>query len=256
MFSIESVAVTMRSTWNFPFLFGEFVRSCGNILITPEGQAKVLDFGLAKAFEADPSAPVNPTLSPTLTSAGTVAGVILGTAAYMSPEQARGETVDKRADVWAFGCLLFEMLAGKGTFKERTVSDTLASVLKVEPDWDLLPADVPESIHRLLKRCIQKDARQRLHDIADARIEIEETLAAPHETGPARDAAATPAPRPRARLALTVVLVRLGVAAGLAVARAARRWAIRLHRVPAPRSRYGRIPGSSCPVHPWQSTSP
>jgi serine/threonine-protein kinase len=188
-----------------------------NILFTPEGQAKVLDFGLAKAFEADPSSPVNPTLSPTLTSAGTVAGVILGTAAYMSPEQARGEPVDKRTDVWAFGCLLFEMLVGRMTFKEKTISDTLASVLKVEPDWSLLPADVPESIRRLLQRCIQKDPRQRLHDIADARIEIEETLAAPRQARPAD--AATLTPRPRARLALTAVFVLLGVAAGLAVGR-------------------------------------
>jgi serine/threonine protein kinase len=158
----------------------------GNVLITPEGRAKVLDFGLAKAFEADPSAPVSPTLSPTLTSTGTLPGVILGTAAYMSPEQARGEPVDKRADVWAFGCVLFEMLTGRMSFKEVTISDTLASVLKVEPDWDLLPVDLPDSIRRLLKRCLEKQPRQRLHDIADARIEIEATLADPHAASTSR----------------------------------------------------------------------
>jgi len=186
-----------------------------NIVLTPEGKAKVLDFGLAKAFEADPSSPANPALSPTLTSAGTAVGVILGTAAYMSPEQARGESADKRADVWAFGCVLFEMLSGRMTFKEKTVSDTLASVLKIEPDWNLLSEEIPESVRRLLKRCLQKEPRQRLHDIADARIEIDETLAAPPRTRAANDAA--PAVRPKARYALAAVLALIGVAAGLAV---------------------------------------
>ena len=116
--------------------------------------------------------------SPTLT-ASTQLGVILGTAAYMSPEQARGEPVDKRADLWAFGCVLFEMLTGRMTFKENTISDTLASVLKIEPDWALLPADTPDNLRRLLTRCLRKDPQKRQHDIADARIEIEETLAMP-----------------------------------------------------------------------------
>ena len=111
-----------------------------NILMTPDGKAKVLDFGLAKAFESDPSPSVNPSMSPTLTSTGTLAGVILGTAAYMSPEQARGHSVDKRTDVWAFGVVLYEMLSGGRAFHGDTVSDTLASVLKLEPDWDVLPA--------------------------------------------------------------------------------------------------------------------
>ena len=156
-----------------------------NVKLTPEGRVKVLDFGLAKALDpaADLSSAGPDTLShsPTLTAASTQLGVILGTAAYMSPEQARGEPVDKRADVWAFGCVLFEMLSGRTTFKENTVSDTLASVLKVEPDWSLLPEDVPHNIRRLLVRCLRKDPQQRLHDIADARIEIAETLATPPE---------------------------------------------------------------------------
>jgi serine/threonine protein kinase len=184
-----------------------------NVVIAPAGQAKVLDFGLAKAFEVDPSEQVSPSLSPTLTSAGTVAGVILGTAAYMSPEQARGEPVDKRADIWAFGCVLFEMLTGRMVFQEKTVSDTLASVLKGEPDWSLLRSDVPQSIRRLLQRCLKKDARQRLHDIADARLEIEETLATPADERVVAQSGA----RSRFPLGLTLLLVAAGLAIGLLV---------------------------------------
>jgi Tol biopolymer transport system component len=188
-----------------------------NIVLAPDGTPKVLDFGLAKALEADPSAPANPTMSPTLTSAGTVAGMILGTAGYMSPEQARGSAADKRADVWAFGVVLYEMLCGTRTFHGDTVSDTLASVLKLEPDWNRLPGDLPRGIRRLLRRCLQKDPRQRLHDIADARIEIDEALAAPHEEAETGEVTVT---RPaRTRWALTLVLVALGVIVGLAAGR-------------------------------------
>jgi serine/threonine protein kinase len=139
-----------------------------NIKITLAGQVKVLDFGIGKivdAGEADVTAP------------RTGAGLILGTPAYMSPEQARGLTVDKRADIWAFGCVLFEMLTGRGAFAAGTASDSLARVLEREPDWMALQVDVPESIRRLVKRCLQKDQANRLHDIADARIEIAEALA-------------------------------------------------------------------------------
>ena len=143
-----------------------------NIRITPDGKIKVLDFGLAKAAVAETSGDLE--LSPTLTSAGTQAGVVLGTAAYMSPEQAKGLAVDKRADVWAFGVVLYEMLTGAGAFRGDSIADTMASVLKLEPDFDKLPSNTPAGVRRVLRRCLQKDPDIRLHDIADARIEIEE----------------------------------------------------------------------------------
>jgi Tol biopolymer transport system component len=146
-----------------------------NVKITPGGRVKVLDFGLAKAFEPATDAP-DLTRSPTLTAHMTAAGVVLGTAAYMSPEQARGVEVDKRADIWAFGCVLYEMLAGQQPFRGGTVSDVLASILKESPDSSALPANTPRRLRRLLDRCLTKDRRQRLHDIADARIEIDEIL--------------------------------------------------------------------------------
>jgi Tol biopolymer transport system component len=149
-----------------------------NIKLTPDGKVKVLDFGLAKALTSDPiSGETDVGLSPTMTSAGTVVGMILGTAAYMSPEQARGQTVDTRADVWAFGVVLFEMVCGKRLFYGKTVSDTLASVLKIEPDWNDLPDETPPGVRRLLRRCLAKEPEDRLHHIADARIEIREALA-------------------------------------------------------------------------------
>jgi serine/threonine protein kinase len=168
-----------------------------NIKITPEGTVKVLDFGLAKALETPltpgpspqgrgwPAGPGeggvadSPTLSPTLSIAATQAGVILGTAAYMSPEQARGKPVDRRADIWAFGCVFFEMLGGRRPFEGETVSDTLAAVLKTEPDWSALPPEIPSRIRELLRRCLIKDPKQRLQAIGEARIAIEETLSGP-----------------------------------------------------------------------------
>ena len=154
-----------------------------NIKITRDGMVKVLDFGLAKALATEWSGP-DQSKSPTLTGGATLAGVILGTAAYMSPEQARGHLVDKRSDVWAFGCVLFEMLTGSAVFARETVTDTLAAVVGAEPAWRLLPAETPGSIRRLLTRCLQKDARRRLHDIADARIELEDAMVAPSEPAP------------------------------------------------------------------------
>jgi Tol biopolymer transport system component len=151
-----------------------------NIKVTPEGKVKVLDFGLAKMLEPERSAP-SVSMSPTLMSAyPTYAGVILGTAAYMSPEQARGKQVDRRTDIWAFGCVLFEMLTGKQAFEGgETVSDAIASILKNEPDWKALPADTPAHIRTLLRRCLQKDAQKRLPHIGVARLEIDEAPTTP-----------------------------------------------------------------------------
>jgi serine/threonine-protein kinase len=147
-----------------------------NVKVTPEGRVKVLDFGLAKAFAGD--AGLDLSNAPTLTAMGTEEGRILGTPGYMSPEQARGRPVDKRTDIWAFGCVLYELLTGRQAFHGDTLSDTIAAVLEREPDWQVLPAPTPVKIRELLGRCLQKDLRQRLHDAADARIEIEEALAA------------------------------------------------------------------------------
>jgi Tol biopolymer transport system component len=146
-----------------------------NIKLSREGVVKILDFGLAKAYQGD-AGPVesDPSQSPTMARDGTQAGVILGTLAYMSPEQARGKPVDKRTDIWAFGAVLFEMLTGRRLFPGETPSDTLAAVLTREPDWQLLPASTPPSVRRLLTRCLERDARRRLHDIADARLELED----------------------------------------------------------------------------------
>ncbi|MBD3852827.1 MAG: serine/threonine-protein kinase, partial [Acidobacteria bacterium] len=153
-----------------------------NIVITPDDRVKVLDFGLAKTLETDPaSGSPDPSMSPTLTSAGTVAGMMLGTAAYMSPEQARGQAADKRADIWGFGCLLHEMLTGTRAFPGGTVTDTLAAVLTLQPDAATLPKDTPRSIRRLIERCTEKDVRRRLRDIGEARIAIEDAIASDDE---------------------------------------------------------------------------
>ncbi len=146
-----------------------------NVKITPEGRVKVLDFGLAKLLPAGTAGPVDQSRSPTLSAGQTMRGMILGTAAYMSPEQARGKEVDRRADVWAFGCVLYEMLTGRQTFPQGdTLSDTLAGILAREPDWQALPADTPPRIKSLLERCLRKDERRRWGGMADVGYEIEE----------------------------------------------------------------------------------
>jgi len=147
-----------------------------NVKLTPEGKVKVLDFGLAKALLGDASSP-DVSASPTITAQATQAGVVIGTAAYMAPEQARGKAVDKRADIWAFGTVLYEMLTGRRCFEGETVSDTLAAVLMREPDWSTLPATVSQGVRDLLRRCLRRDAKQRLRDIGDARVALEEELA-------------------------------------------------------------------------------
>ncbi|MBI4265380.1 MAG: serine/threonine-protein kinase [Acidobacteria bacterium] len=153
-----------------------------NIKLRPDGTVKVLDFGLAKVLEPAGAA-VEATAAPTITSpAMTRVGVILGTAAYMAPEQARGKAVDRRADIWAFGCVLFEMLTGRRAFDAgETVSDAVAAILKNDPDWKALPPDTPPHIITLLRRCLQKDPQKRLPHVGLARIEIDDAIAAPLE---------------------------------------------------------------------------
>jgi eukaryotic-like serine/threonine-protein kinase len=176
-----------------------------NIKVRPDGTVKVLDFGLAKALDAeDGSAALSN--SPTLLAS--MPGIILGTAAYMSPEQARGKVVDEQTDIWAFGCVLFEMVTGKRAFAGDTVSDVVAGILKTEPDWSSLPATMPAAIRRLLARCLAKDPRERLHAIADARLEIDEA-----QRGPSAVVDRVVAPRNRERLAWAAALTAALLAA-------------------------------------------
>ena len=149
-----------------------------NVMITEDGTVKVLDFGLAKALEGDAAESIEDSNSPTLSRAATQAGVLLGTAGYMSPEQARGKSVDKRSDIWALGVVLFEMLTGTRLFHGETMSDTLAAVLKTEPGWTALPAETPWLLKRLLRRCLEKNRQERLHDVADVRLELQDVLTA------------------------------------------------------------------------------
>jgi len=188
-----------------------------NVKLTPDGKVKVLDFGLAKALSGEPSASLDSSdssRSPTMTRQGTQAGMILGTAAYMSPEQARGKPVDKRADVWSFGVVLWEMLSGKRLFAGETVSDTLAAVLRADPDWTLLPPGLPAPAGDLLRRCLERNPRRRLHDVADARIVIEDLLDGrwqPPTATASLPSPATPRPSMARRAAVPFTAFLLGV---------------------------------------------
>jgi eukaryotic-like serine/threonine-protein kinase len=187
-----------------------------NIKVTPEGKVKVLDFGLAKAFAGE-QAELNLSNSPTLSNAATQQGVILGTAAYMSPEQARGKAVDKRADIWAFGCVLFEMLTGRSMFAGEDVSQTLARVLERQPDFSALPPNLHPRIRLLLERCLEKEARNRYGSINDARVDIEKAIADP--SGVLVYPVTTSEPRTRLRTILPWVaaVVILSVITGVVV---------------------------------------
>src|ERR1035438_1073408 len=155
-----------------------------NIKVTPEGKVKVLDFGLAKAMEE--TSEVELLNSPTISIAATRAGVILGTAAYMSPEQARGKPVDRRADIWAFGCVMYELLTGKRAFTGDTITDLTVAIMTREPDWSLLPAATPPRVRELLQRCMQKDPQRRLKNIGDAQWEMDQPASTPTAASPAR----------------------------------------------------------------------
>ena len=183
-----------------------------NVKLTPEGKVKVLDFGLAKAWDAEDvtGGSRDASRSPTLAYSGTQAGVILGTAAYMSPEQARGKVVDKRADIWAFGVVLYEMLVGDKLFGGETATDIIASVVKEQPDWARLPEETPRVLRHVLRRCLVKDPHKRLRDIGDARLEIELALSGDEDAPePASAASAGPTAGWR-RLAPWVVASLLG----------------------------------------------
>jgi Tol biopolymer transport system component len=189
-----------------------------NVKVRPDGTVKVLDFGLAKAWEEEVGG-AELSLSPTITARHTKAGMILGTAAYMAPEQARGKSVDKRADIWGFGVVLFEMLTGHRLFEGEMVTDVLANVLKQEVDWDVLPASTPEALRGLLRRCLERNPKNRLRDIGEGRVAIEAILAggarleAGLEPGPSRRAEGASRPTRRETLAWAVAVLAILTAA-------------------------------------------
>ena len=200
-----------------------------NIKVRDDGTVKVLDFGLAKALDPNPEG--DPSQSPTLTAAATQMGVIMGTAAYMSPEQARGKPTDRRADIWAFGAVLFEMLTGKRAFEGEDVSVTLADVIRAEPAWDRLPESLPPSLQTYLRRCLEKDPAERVQAIGDMRLAMKgafETAVGP----PLADAAASQSARWRQTVPWVAGIATGGVIAGLVV------WTLQPVPLPASPSRF------------------
>ena len=214
-----------------------------NIKVKDDGTVKVLDFGLAKAFQPDASDP-NMSQSPTisLTAAATQMGMVIGTAAYMAPEQASGKVVDKRADVWAFGVVLYEMLPGTRPFVGDDVSKTLAHVIAIDPDWSTLPGDLPPVLSRFLRGCLEKDPKQRVHDIADMRLvmegafEVRGNQADDVDSGPAQ---ATGSRRSLAATVATAVIV--AALTGIAV------WNLK-PPTPGVVTRFSIIPPSNAPL--------
>jgi Tol biopolymer transport system component len=191
-----------------------------NIRVTPDGKAKVLDFGLAKA--ADVSLSYDSSHSPTVGADATREGSVLGTAAYMSPEQLRGRPTDRRADIWAFGCLFCEVLTGRKAFQGDTPSDTTVAILRNEPDWSALPKETPESIRALLRRCVQKDPMRRIRDMGDVRLQLEEAIAELRNPLPTPAAAPSPPARATPNVAMFALL-----AAALVLAAASAAWWLR-----------------------------
>jgi serine/threonine-protein kinase len=218
-----------------------------NIKIRPDGTVKVLDFGLAKAMEPASGGRPDLTNSPTITTpAMTHMGVILGTAAYMSPEQAKGRPADKRSDVWAFGCVLYEVLTGKRAFEGDDVSDTLAAVLRGEPDWNALPPELPSALRTLIRRSVQKDPKRRLPDIGVTRLEIDEVLASPATEAVGRVGAARVIVAP-VRSGWHTALWALAAALGGGLAAGAGTW-MRLAPAPPPVLRLNLMPADGGPV--------
>ena len=188
----------------------------GNVKVRADGAVKVLDFGIAKAMEPAPGSSPSVSKSPTITTpAMTRAGTILGTAAYMAPEQARGNTVDRRADIWAFGCVLYEMLTGRRAFDGTSAVEVISDVLKTDPEWAALPAGAPTVVRSLLRRCLQKDPSRRLRDAADARFQIEEALTDSGDAAPGRTTAFTAPPRRTWWVAAVIIASAAAVAVSL-----------------------------------------